>query len=170
MLNNSGIYLIKSPAGKYYVGQSCNMELRLHQYKIGKCKEQPKLYESFYNYGILNHKFEVLEYCEKEELYNKERYWQDRYNVLGDNGLNLTLEQSKDYNKVLSKDTKDKISRSLKGIDVVNRKRVICNNTGKIYKSIKECADENKICYSFLKRLLRENRTKEYSYYEINNA
>ena len=54
-----GIYKITSPSGKVYVGQSVNIERRLKEYKILKCKKQVKLYNSFIKYGFENHKIEI---------------------------------------------------------------------------------------------------------------
>ena len=85
----TGIYKITSPSGRIYIGQAKDLSLRFKQYlKLQNCKGQTKLYNSFIFYGVENHVFEIIEECNREKLNNKERYYQDLYNVIGENGLN----------------------------------------------------------------------------------
>lgn len=110
-----GIYKVTSPSGKIYIGQSSNIELRFIYYKRLSCKSQLRLYNSFLKYGVLQHKFEIIEECELQELNYKERYYQDLYNVLGRGGLNLTLTKANDRKCVHSDETIKRISQSNKG-------------------------------------------------------
>lgn len=55
------IYKITSPNNKIYIGQSTNWQKRYSYYKNLKCKNQPKLYNTFLKYGLENFKFEILE-------------------------------------------------------------------------------------------------------------
>lgn len=82
-----GIYKITNPNGKNYIGQSINIEKRFNQYKKLTCKNQVILYRSLLKYGVENHIFEVIEECNIEILNERERYWQDFYNVI-EKGLN----------------------------------------------------------------------------------
>jgi group I intron endonuclease len=82
-----GIYKITNPNNKVYIGQSINIEKRFKQYKRYACKSQPKLYNSFNEYGVNNHLFEIIKKCEIEELNNKERFYQEKYNAI-EKGLN----------------------------------------------------------------------------------
>jgi group I intron endonuclease len=109
-----GIYQIVNPKGKIYIGQSINIELRLHNYKnlIG-CKNQIKLYNSLRKYGIENHSFNIIEECNLEKLNERERYWQDYFNVLKQ-GLNLKLTGFEDKKTSISSETKNKIKLGLK--------------------------------------------------------
>lgn len=54
-----GIYKITSPSNKVYIGQSRNINRRLHEYKYCKCKRQQKLYNSIRKYGWESHIFEI---------------------------------------------------------------------------------------------------------------
>ena len=99
-MNKQGIYKIISPSNKVQIGQSTNIEKRWRTYELLNCKQQVKLYNSLNKYGVEHHKFEIIENCEIEELNSRERYWQDFYNVLGENGLNLTLVDSEELPKV----------------------------------------------------------------------
>lgn len=123
-----GIYKITSPSNKVYVGQSIRLEERIIGYKKQKnCNGQPKLFNSFLKYGIENHKIEIIEECSIDLLNIRERYWQDYYDVLK-KGLNCLLTKTDVLPKVVSEETKKKLSKAKKGkkqnIEHIN-KRVI---------------------------------------------
>ena len=89
MKKKIGIYKIESPSKKIYIGQSKNIEERFKQYyRLTSIKNQRRLYKSLLKYGVINHKFKIIEECNIEELNIKERYWQEYYDVIGPNGLN----------------------------------------------------------------------------------
>lgn len=111
----SGIYKITSPTNKIYIGSSVNIFNRIKYYKSLNCKGQIKLYNSLKKYGWLKHKFEVVEYCIESELYLKERYYGEIFNVLNGNGLNLILPKVGDYKVGVSEETRKKMSNSKKG-------------------------------------------------------
>ena len=110
-----GIYKITSPSNKIYIGQSIDIERRKANYKKLKTDNQIRLENSLKKYGFENHLFEILELCTTEKLNEKERYWQDFYNVLGKFGLNCRLTEANDKSGSLSDETKQKISNSKKG-------------------------------------------------------
>lgn len=109
-----GIYKITSPNGKIYIGESSDINTRKYYYKIISCNKQVKLYNSLKKYGWDSHIFEVLEECEFEDLLCRERYWQDFYDVLN-GGLNCELTNCGDKKRVLSQESKDKISKANSG-------------------------------------------------------
>jgi group I intron endonuclease len=112
--SKSGIYKLVNPNGKIYVGQTTNFNSRLKSY-YNNCehiKEQRKLYYSFKKYGVENHKFIILEYCNISDLDKREYYWGNRLDVLGINGLVCRLGHGKGK---LSNETKKLISMALKG-------------------------------------------------------
>jgi group I intron endonuclease len=106
-----GIYKITSPTNKIYIGQSINIEKRFLDYKKLRCKSQIALYNSFVKHGIETHLFEIIEDCEIELLNERERYWQDFYNVL-ESGLNCKLTNTKDKNGCHNDITKIKIRKA----------------------------------------------------------
>lgn len=113
---NSGVYKITNPKGRVYVGSSFDVEGRINNYKKGWAgRKQPRLFNSFLKYGIDNHEFTILEICEKPQTKNRERYWQEVYNTVGDEGLNCVLVESEGAPKIHSKTTKEKISETLTG-------------------------------------------------------
>lgn len=109
-----GIYKIISPKEKVYVGQSTNIRSRWLHYTSLDCADQPKLYNSFIKYGVDKHKFEILEECSIKQLNERERYWQEKYNVV-EEGLNCKLVQTEDKSGYHSEETKRKISIANKG-------------------------------------------------------
>lgn len=111
----SGIYRIVSPSGKVYIGQAVNIKKRLQKYSSGNVKGQRRLYESFKKHGVQSHEFEVLELCDKSVLLNRERYYQDKYDAIGVNGLNCKLTTTSDRSGHHSEQTRLKISMSNKG-------------------------------------------------------
>ncbi len=66
---SSGIYRITSPNGMIYIGQSIDLNKRFKRYLyISATKGMRKIYNSFLKYGIENHTFCVIKYCDKSEL------------------------------------------------------------------------------------------------------
>lgn len=160
-----GIYKITSPIGKIYVGQSRNIRKRISRYKNLQCKDQIKLYRSIIKYGWDKHVFEILEKCLVEDLNKRERYYQDKYDVLSSNGLNLILTPTEDLIRVYSIETRNKQSLSHTGkpmlnitrerIKEANQIKVIDTTTFRIFNSIKEAAEYNNIKYLNLMRKLK---------------
>lgn len=111
-----GIYKITNPKNRVYIGQSIDIEKRFYYYSIKSCFKQKRLYNSLLKYGFENHKFEILCECEPEELNNKERYYQELYNVLSKNGLNCVYQCTKEKRRVISEVMKNKISFANKGV------------------------------------------------------
>jgi hypothetical protein len=103
-----GIYKITSPTKKVYIGQSINIEKRFKQYKSLNSKQQPRLNYSFLKYGVEIHIFEVIEECSIELLNERERYWQEYYNVIEINGLNCHLTKTNEKKRQVSEETKEK--------------------------------------------------------------
>jgi len=144
-----GIYKITSPGGKVYVGQSIDIEKRFYHYKIlCNCNNQTKLINSFKKYGINSHIFEVLEECEEATLNEKERYYQDLYNVL-ENGLNCRLTTTYTKTGKNSLQSREKCKNSMKGKnkgkrpDVSERNKIV--HKGKVITEEHRKAISNKL-------------------------
>ena len=123
-----GIYKITSPNNRVYIGQSINIKKRFKGYKTNS-STQIRLNRSFIKYGIENHIFEVIEECKIELLNERERYWQDFYNVL-ENGLNSKLTTTKDKSGFFSDESKKKMSTKLSG-----NKRMLGKNLSQLTKN-----------------------------------
>lgn len=109
-----GIYKIISPTNRIYIGQSININRRKNQYRRidNKIKRMTKIYRSLIKYGFEQHKFEIIEECLPDDLNTRERYWQEYYNVTGKMGLNCVLVESSDKKRIISEETKEKISKN----------------------------------------------------------
>jgi group I intron endonuclease len=114
MKNNIGIYLISSPSGKIYIGKSININQRFYRYKKLHCKSQIKLYRSFLKHGIENHNFTVLLNCNKNDLDFFEIYYIKLFDSFK-TGLNCTLGGDGATGRILSQESRLKLSNSLKG-------------------------------------------------------
>lgn len=113
-----GIYKITSPTNKVYIGQSINIERRFKNYKsISQTRGQVMLHNSFKKHGVNNHIFEIIEECIVESLNERERYWQDFYNVL-EGGLNCLLTDTKDSIKVYSAESIERIRQGNLGKEI----------------------------------------------------
>ena len=83
----TGIYKITNIENQMcYVGQSVDIASRWKQHiKRGIGAEAPtrnKLYPAMATYGPENFTYEIIEECPKENLDEKEKYWQNFYNAL----------------------------------------------------------------------------------------
>lgn len=107
-----GIYKIISPSGKIYIGQSTDIKKRFDSYRRIdlRIKGQIKLYRSLKKYGSKNHKYEIIEQCLCSKLNERERHWQEYYDVIGENGLNCLLVKTDTKKCIISEETKKKIS------------------------------------------------------------
>ena len=113
-----GIYKITSPTNKVYIGQSINIERRFKNYKsISQTRGQVMLHNSFKKHGVNNHTFEIVEECIVESLNERERYWQEFYNVL-EGGLNCLLTDTKDSIKVYSAESIERIRQGNLGKEI----------------------------------------------------
>lgn len=158
-LNNIiGIYKITSFKNKVYIGQSRNIVKRIQSYArlSDKTKTQVRLYNSIKKYGWENHFFEIIEECSIVELKCKERYWQDFYQVIGVNGLNCILQECENTPRILSEETREKISlanfgkkrtiseEGLAGLRKAHKGKVVSEETRqKLSQSLKAFYEEN---------------------------
>jgi len=111
-----GIYKITSPSGKIYIGQTTNFSKRKSYYKNGAKPYQVRIYNSLEKYGYDAHTIEFIEECLVENLNERERHWQEFYDVIGDNGLNCRLTATDDKSGFLSESSKNKLSIAKKKV------------------------------------------------------
>lgn len=98
------IYKITNPSNKVYIGQTTNVLKRKGAYRrLDSCiQNQIVLYRSLKKYGWDAHIFEIIEECLIELLNERERYWQEYYDVLGENGLNCVLTETDTLKRISS--------------------------------------------------------------------
>lgn len=85
------IYLLTSPSGKYYVGQTNELLKRWRCYKILKksLSRQPHLYNALKKYGPNNFTYEIIDICyNQDEADDAEKYWIIYHNSI-ENGYNI---------------------------------------------------------------------------------
>ena len=122
----SGIYCIENLINyKKYIGQSVNIYARWKQH-ISELNENKHfndyLQKSWNKYGEDNFKFYVIEYCDINELDDKEIYYIDFYQTLNrDTGYNLMSGGT--FGRKYSQESREKMSRSLQGHKVSNETR-----------------------------------------------
>lgn len=122
------VYKITSPSGKIYIGESYNLKARIKKYEKNNCKKQPRLFASLNKYGWEAHEFEIVEECEISEIYCRERFWQDFYDVIGKNGLNCRLTECSEENIKRENSEETRLKRSLAQRGVKN------NRYGKVWE------------------------------------
>ena len=110
-----GIYKITNPNNRVYIGQSKNISKRLEKYYNLSCSTQPRLYRSLKKYGADLHTFEIIEECEIDKLNERERYYQELYDVLSSKGMNCLYTKTKDKRREANKNIGNKISKALTG-------------------------------------------------------
>ena len=137
-----GIYKITSPSGRIYIGQTRNFKSRCSDYKsLDSIIKQRRLYNSFIKYGAENHKIEFIEECLFENLNIYERKWQDYYEVITNKGLNCILTETDKLPRVVSEETRLKISKSNTG---KIRTQEYKDNLSKVKKGVK-LSEEHKL-------------------------
>lgn len=114
-MTNAYIYKITNPKGKIYIGSTVNLKDRIYRYKTYRVKAQVKIYNSLIKYTFENHKFEVIYECNAKDKLYYEFYFGNLYDVLGINGLNLSLPKFSDEYNGISEETKIKIGLAHKG-------------------------------------------------------
>ena len=140
-----GIYKIINPIERIYIGSSKNIEKRWERYQnLDYLKRQVKLYRSFLKYGIDNHTFEIIEECEFEKLYERERYWGDYFNVLHSDNLNCLLPKINDSKISICEETRLKLSLASKGRIVSEETRRLISIKNKNKKRSTEAIENMK--------------------------
>ena len=135
---NCGIYkIINSANGKVYVGSSTNLVKRWNEHSFflnNNYNKNPHLQNAWNKYGGDSFVFEVLLYCDKENLVFYEQRAMDEYKSLdGEFGYNIRPARRND----LTGSNYDKWVQNLSD-NHSNRKFITIN--GKYYGTIKEAA------------------------------
>lgn len=122
----SGIYCIRHlESGRKYIGRAVDIKRRDRRHWAelrGQYHSNMVLQRAFNKYGREAFVFEVIESCQAHELVTREQYWIDLYGVT--NLFNMLPLAASTGGKPLPLDTRNKISRALKG-----RKRILSPET-----------------------------------------
>lgn len=108
----SGIYKWTNPKGRIYIGQSEDLLDRKDDYKsFSRTVKQPRIHRSIQKYGIEAHVWEVIELCCIDKLDERERHWQEFYDVLSSMGMNCVLKDTGEKRRVISQVMKDRLRK-----------------------------------------------------------
>jgi group I intron endonuclease len=113
----AGIYMFTNKTtGDIYVGQSIDLRKRfLNYFNLSYINRRNELVinRALIKYGYSNFSLTVLEYCDKSDLDIREQHYFDtlnpRYNI-------QKIAGGSSRGLILSEETKDKISKALKGV------------------------------------------------------
>ena len=110
----SGIYMWTSPSGKSYIGQSVNLQKRKCAFlRFGDIYGGQKINRARKKYNNKRYwKYKVLEYCDIDDLDEREEYYISLYNTMR-KGYNC--ESGGNENKIVSDESKQKMSEAKKG-------------------------------------------------------
>lgn len=115
----SGIYRITNIVnGKIYIGSSVNLMKRQSRHSLNLRKgihENRYLQRSFNLYGEESFVIDILEYCKKESLIEREQFWLDAYKAQGLMLYNICLIAKSRFGVKLSEETKSKMALSHQG-------------------------------------------------------
>lgn len=132
----TGIYKITNKLNnKIYVGSGIDIKNRwnLHKFKLKNNKHHSiKLQRSYNKHGIDHFIFEVLEYCSKDVLIEREQYWIDTLNSYN-KGYNCNPIAGSCLGSKRTQKTKNKISKAKLGLkrDEITKKKISETMKGK---------------------------------------
>lgn len=181
---NSGIYIIKSTINdKCYVGSAISIIRRIRDHKnfLRNDKHYNKKLQNHYNkYGIDSLSYNILEYCDKSILIEREQYFIDNlrpfFNICKIAGTTLGItykiyEPTKEKKKKISNSRKGKprgYSVTVhKGGSNVNSKRVErtdINGVKKIYDSLSSVNDDGFIFQNVYRAIKKRHKHHGYTW------
>lgn len=161
-----GIYSITNPEGQIYIGQSTDIKhrWRLHKSKFKNQKSSSNLHNSFEKHGFEKHVFSEIKRCEKSELNELERFYQDQFEG---NSLNMSLIKTNNKPGVAPEGFAQRTSILHKGkfVSSVSRQRmsqnsgqakcVINTETKEVFDSIRAAADSANMKPELLEKRLQ---------------
>lgn len=108
-----GVYLIKGPTGKVYVGESLDVKRRLFMHisaaDVGKMLP---LYEDMRLYSKDLFTFEILVECDPKDLLYYESLFQTKYSAIGGSGYNTIVTKLTDKKREVTEEAKKNLSLS----------------------------------------------------------
>lgn len=126
----SGIYLITNTSNnKKYIGSSKRLKHRWYEHKhlLSNGKHNNRHLQNAWNkYGGVSFKYEVLEYCESEDLRDREDWWISLLDLLNRGYNKLSADR-----QIFSEETKAKMSASQKGKVISPEQRAMISKVHK---------------------------------------
>ena len=156
------IYKITSPSKKVYIGSTLDLKDRFYRYKTLRVKNQTKIYNSLKKYGFENHKIDVLFKCNECCRNVYENFFGMKYNVLGENGLNLKLPKLFDDVYSTSKETRIKISKAHKGKTISKKNKELTSLRSKKWHKENDHPMLGKKPWNYKKEFLKGSKNPMY--------
>lgn len=163
---DAGIYrIVCSKNGKMYIGSAICIKKRLCKHKWclkNNIHTNKHLQNAFNIYGSDSFIYEIIEICSEKILLEREQYWIDKFNASNrDFGFNVVPYSDR---KAMSEETKEKISKALKGRKKTEeaRKNMILaqNNRSKEWNEKISAGQRGKIVSEETKKKQSEARIK----------
>lgn len=170
----SGVYRwINNTNGKSYVGSSVDLSKRLYRYySLAHLIDGAKnsyIYRALIKYGYGSFSFEILEFCNKENVLEREQYYLDllkpEYNILLTAGSPLGYKHTeKAKEKILERGirklSQERLEQVRANIALLNVKRAISikvldleTDTEFVFESIRETVRQMKFCDRTVKNI-----------------
>lgn len=162
-VNKNVIYCLESPSGKFYIGQTIEINVRFNKYQSASCTGQPKIYSSLNKYEFVNFNKYIIAITDKQEdLNDLEIFWISWFkDTFGeDNILNCTDGGMGKIGYKSSDETKRKISEAGKG-------RIHSDETK---KNISDLLQGHKVSDETKAKLRDANLGKKYSEERLEKA
>jgi group I intron endonuclease len=125
-----GIYgLLCKETGKWYVGQSIDIDDRWSDYRNVRCHGQVLLFNALKKHSPNGFEYFIVQECTPEELDVMETIWIEKKNSLAPHGYNLTTGGGR---KIYSQTSREKMSKSQTGkiLSEETRKKMSKSRTG----------------------------------------
>lgn len=114
----SGIYCgVQIESGNYYIGSSVNLTIRFSLYfnynHLSNYKHNMAIYKALSRYGYTPFRLEILEYCSREKLIEREQLYLDKckpkYNILKLAGSSVGFKHSEASKELMSQLAKGRL-------------------------------------------------------------
>lgn len=138
MSNDCFIYVIENPISQQvvYVGQTTvgQRRFKAHLYSIKKAVTPIQKFLKKYISINLNPVFKIIEYVDAGNINSREMFWIEHYKSINPNLLNLTIGGEGTKGRIVSEETKKKMSSISKGRKVSEdtKKKLRDHNIGKL--------------------------------------
>lgn len=170
----SGVYVIKNSLdSRIYVGSSLDMYSRLqtHKKKLKNLNHPNQKLNNFCKkYGYDKFIFDVLEFCDKEFLLEKEQFYMDKFESYY-NGFNISKTSIYPYKDLTEVQIQERRENFAKKMGVCFYMYDLNFNETK-YNSLKECERKTKISSSKLSECLNKksfHKKYVFSKFQLNN-
>lgn len=150
---NCGIYRFTNLInGKCYIGQSIQLKERYNTHRRGK--DTSLFHKAIRKYGFENFHYDIIIYCDRQDLTLYENLFILTFNTRSPNGYNLDMDGK--YGNPRASETRKKFSDRMSKNHPMSRK--VIDITGRIWENVKLCAKDLNVNDKHLGSMLHGNR------------